>query len=47
MPSSLPRAYLVAGTLEPFFHDNATRWVTAARCRRRSCDDRAHRIARR
>ena len=29
LPSSLPRAYLVAGTLEPFFHDNATRWATA------------------
>ena len=29
MPSSLPRAYLVAGTLEPFFRDNATRWATA------------------
>ena len=24
MPSSLPRAYLVAGTLEPFFRKNAT-----------------------
>ncbi|WP_227872004.1 alpha/beta hydrolase [Paenibacillus albus] len=31
MPSSLPRAYLVAGTLEPFFLDNATRWVDALR----------------
>jgi enterochelin esterase-like enzyme len=31
MPSSLPRAYLVAGTLEPFFRDNATRWATALR----------------
>jgi enterochelin esterase-like enzyme len=31
MPSPLPRAYLVAGTLEPFFRDNATRWVTALR----------------
>jgi enterochelin esterase-like enzyme len=31
MPSSLPRAYLVAGTLEPFFRDNARRWVTALR----------------
>ena len=29
MPSSLPRAYLVAGTLEPFFRDNAIRWATA------------------
>src|SRR5205807_1732687 len=26
MPSSLPRVYLVAGTDEPFFLDNATRW---------------------
>jgi enterochelin esterase-like enzyme len=31
MPTSLPRAYLVAGTLEPFFRDNATRWATALR----------------
>jgi enterochelin esterase-like enzyme len=31
MPSSLPRAYLVAGTLEPFFLDNATRWADALR----------------
>jgi enterochelin esterase-like enzyme len=31
MPSSLPRAYLVAGTLEPFFRDIATRWATALR----------------
>ena len=31
MPSSLPRAYLVAGTLEPFFLGNATRWATALR----------------
>jgi enterochelin esterase-like enzyme len=31
MPGSLPRAYLVAGTLEPFFHNNATRWATALR----------------
>jgi enterochelin esterase-like enzyme len=29
MPSSLPRAYFVAGTLEPFFHANATRWAAA------------------
>jgi enterochelin esterase-like enzyme len=29
MPSSLPRAYLVAGTLEPFFLENATRWADA------------------
>ncbi len=31
MPSSLPRAYLVAGTLEPFFHENATLWANALR----------------
>ena len=31
MPTSMPRTYLVAGTLEPFFHDNATRWATALR----------------
>jgi enterochelin esterase-like enzyme len=31
MPGSLPRAYLVAGTLEPFFHENATRWAEALR----------------
>ena len=31
MPSSLPRAYLVAGTLEPFFLGNAIRWATALR----------------
>jgi len=31
MPSSLPRVYLVAGTLEPFFLGNATRWATALR----------------
>jgi enterochelin esterase-like enzyme len=31
MPSSIPRVYLVAGTLEPFFHDNATRWAVALR----------------
>jgi enterochelin esterase-like enzyme len=29
MPSSVPRTYLVAGTLEPFFLKNATRWATA------------------
>jgi enterochelin esterase-like enzyme len=27
----LPRAYLVAGTLEPFFYDNAARWAEALR----------------
>lgn len=31
MPSSLPRVYLVAGTLEPFFRENATRWADALR----------------
>jgi enterochelin esterase-like enzyme len=29
MPSPLPRGYLVAGTQEPFFLDNATRWADA------------------
>jgi pimeloyl-ACP methyl ester carboxylesterase len=28
-PNSIPRTYLVAGTLEPFFLDNATRWADA------------------
>jgi hypothetical protein len=31
MPGSLPRAYLVAGTLEPFFRENATRRAGALR----------------
>jgi enterochelin esterase-like enzyme len=31
MPRSLPRAYLVAGTREPFFLGNATRWAAALR----------------
>jgi enterochelin esterase-like enzyme len=31
MPSSLPRVYLVAGTLEPFFLKNASRWADALR----------------
>ncbi len=31
MPSRIPRVYLVAGTLEPFFRDNATRWAVALR----------------
>ena len=31
MPSRLPRAYLVAGTREPFFRENATAWATALR----------------
>jgi enterochelin esterase-like enzyme len=31
MPSRLPRMYLVAGTLEPFFLNNAVRWAAALR----------------
>jgi enterochelin esterase-like enzyme len=31
MPGPLPRAYLVAGTLEPFFLENAARWASALR----------------
>ena len=31
MPSSIPRTYLVAGTLEPFFLYNAIRWAEALR----------------
>ena len=31
MPGSLPRVFLVAGTREPFFRDNATRWAVALR----------------
>lgn len=31
MPRSLPRAYLVAGTQEPFFRENAVRWAEALR----------------
>ena len=31
MPASIPRTYLVAGTLEPFFLDNAIRWAVALR----------------
>jgi enterochelin esterase-like enzyme len=31
MPRRIPRTYLVAGTLEPFFLDNATRWAAALR----------------
>jgi len=31
MPSPLPGAYLVAGTLEPFFLENANRWAVALR----------------
>jgi pimeloyl-ACP methyl ester carboxylesterase len=29
LPSVIPRVYLVAGTLEPFFLANATRWAAA------------------
>jgi enterochelin esterase-like enzyme len=31
MPSRIPRTYLVAGTQEPFFLANATRWANALR----------------
>jgi enterochelin esterase-like enzyme len=31
LPAALPRVYLTAGTLEPFFLDNATRWTEALR----------------
>jgi enterochelin esterase-like enzyme len=31
MPNPLPRAYLVAGTMEPFFLENANRWAIALR----------------
>jgi enterochelin esterase-like enzyme len=31
LPSPLPRAYLVAGTQEPFFLENASRWADALR----------------
>ena len=31
LPSPLPRSYLVAGTQEPFFLENATRWADALR----------------
>jgi enterochelin esterase-like enzyme len=31
MPSSLPRAYFVAGEQEPFFLENAARWARALR----------------
>jgi pimeloyl-ACP methyl ester carboxylesterase len=31
MPGSIPRVYLVAGTLEPFFLKNASRWASALR----------------
>jgi len=31
IPAPLPRTYLVAGTLEPFFLENAARWAVALR----------------
>jgi enterochelin esterase-like enzyme len=31
MPNRIPRTYLVAGTQEPFFLENATRWAIALR----------------
>ena len=31
MPRSIPRTYLVAGTLEPLFLKNAARWAVALR----------------
>ena len=31
MPAQLPRTYIVVGTQEPFFLENATRWATAIR----------------
>ncbi len=31
LPKKMPRTYLVAGTEEPFFFENATRWETALR----------------
>jgi enterochelin esterase-like enzyme len=31
LPRPLPRTYLVAGTEEPFFRENAARWATALR----------------
>jgi enterochelin esterase-like enzyme len=31
LPRLLPRTYLVAGTAEPFFHENAARWAQALR----------------
>ena len=31
MPDRLPRTYLVAGTREPFFRENAVRWADALR----------------
>jgi hypothetical protein len=31
MPNALPRTYLTAGTLEPFFLENANCWAAALR----------------
>jgi hypothetical protein len=31
MPNALPRTYPTAGTLEPFFLENANRWAAALR----------------
>jgi len=31
LPDAMPRTYLIAGTLEPFFLANATRWAVALR----------------
>lgn len=31
LPGPLPRTYLVAGTSEPFFRENAVRWADALR----------------
>lgn len=31
LPGPVPRTYLVAGTREPFFHENASRWARALR----------------
>ena len=36
MPGRLPRAYFVAGTLEPFFHENATGGQQRCRTRART-----------
>ena len=48
MPNSLPRTYLFAGTKEPFFLDNATRWAVALRnAGAERSDERARRLARR
>ena len=47
MPNALPRTHLTAGTLEPFFLENANRLGSGAgRCGGGCRDDRAGRIAR-